>query len=114
MRVWLLEVNMSSSLACDSPLDQKIKGNLIADIVSLTGIIPLESRANAPKLQKVGHAYGGSSKKLGSRLIVSRDQVRKKVKLSRDETLMLKVLDDEKLLKGHFRRVFPNGNLENY
>ncbi len=41
---WLLEVNLSPSLACDSPLDQKIKGHLIADLFTLAGITPLEQR----------------------------------------------------------------------
>jgi hypothetical protein len=41
---WLLEVNLSPSLACDSPLDQKIKGNLIADLFTLAGIVPLDQR----------------------------------------------------------------------
>jgi tubulin polyglutamylase TTLL5 len=39
-------VNLSPSLACDSPLDQKIKANLIADLLTLTGIVPLEQRKN--------------------------------------------------------------------
>ena len=35
---WLIEVNGSPSLSCDSPLEQKIKSNLVADILSLAGI----------------------------------------------------------------------------
>ena len=34
---WLLEVNLSPSLACDSPLDQKIKSNMITDLFNLAG-----------------------------------------------------------------------------
>ena len=41
---WLLEVNLSPSLACESPLDQRIKGELIADLFTLSGIVPLEQR----------------------------------------------------------------------
>ena len=36
---WLLEVNLSPSLSCDSPLDQKIKGNLVSDLLNLAGIL---------------------------------------------------------------------------
>lgn len=32
---WLLEVNLSPSLGCDSPLDQKIKGELICEIFDM-------------------------------------------------------------------------------
>ncbi|XP_069117326.1 tubulin polyglutamylase TTLL5-like [Argopecten irradians] len=39
MKPWVLEVNLSPSLACDAPLDLKIKTNLICDLFSLSGII---------------------------------------------------------------------------
>lgn len=41
---WLLEVNLTPALSCDSPLDQKIKANVIADLFSLAGIQTLETR----------------------------------------------------------------------
>jgi hypothetical protein len=41
---WLLEVNLSPSLACDSALDQRIKAALVSDLLTLCGIIPLEKR----------------------------------------------------------------------
>lgn len=31
-------------MACDSPLDQKIKSDLISDTLTLTGIVPLDQR----------------------------------------------------------------------
>lgn len=36
---WLLEVNLSPSLSCDSPLDQKIKSNLVSDLLNLVGVL---------------------------------------------------------------------------
>jgi len=41
---WLLEINLSPSLGCDSPLDQRIKGNLISDLFTLIGITPFDKR----------------------------------------------------------------------
>ncbi|EDQ90785.1 uncharacterized protein MONBRDRAFT_15528 [Monosiga brevicollis MX1] len=35
LKPWLLEVNLSPSLACDAPLDHKIKTHLIADFLTL-------------------------------------------------------------------------------
>lgn len=35
---WLLEVNLSPSLAFESPLDLKIKANLIKDTLNLIGV----------------------------------------------------------------------------
>ena len=42
MKVWLIEVNLSPSLSCEFPLDQRIKGNMIADALSLCCIVPLD------------------------------------------------------------------------
>lgn len=44
LQCWLIEVNLSPSLGCDSALDHKIKGNLIADLFTLIGIVPLPQR----------------------------------------------------------------------
>ena len=44
LKVWLIEVNLSPSMSCESPLDQKIKGNMIADSLTLCGVVPLEGR----------------------------------------------------------------------
>ncbi|VDP74353.1 unnamed protein product [Echinostoma caproni] len=38
-RPWLLEVNLSPSLACDSPLDFKVKSHMITDLFNLVGIV---------------------------------------------------------------------------
>ena len=38
LKPWLLEVNLSPSLATDSPLDMTIKANLIADTLNLIGM----------------------------------------------------------------------------
>jgi len=35
---------LSPSLNCDSPLDQRIKGELIADLLSMACVVPLEQR----------------------------------------------------------------------
>jgi tubulin polyglutamylase TTLL5 len=38
LKPWLLEVNISSSLATDAPLDLAIKSTLVADTLNLIGI----------------------------------------------------------------------------
>jgi len=41
LRPWLIEVNLSPSLACSSKLDLKVKGNMLADLFTLIGIVPI-------------------------------------------------------------------------
>ena len=43
---WLLEVNQSPSLSCDSPLDHKIKGSMLADLFNLAGFVNFEHFRN--------------------------------------------------------------------
>src|SRR5258706_9842271 len=38
LKPWLLEVNLSPSLATDSPLDHTIKSNLITDAFNIVGV----------------------------------------------------------------------------
>lgn len=44
LRPWLLEVNLSPSLATDSPLDLAIKSNLVTDAFNLIGIKKMDRR----------------------------------------------------------------------
>ncbi|CAI9567240.1 unnamed protein product, partial [Staurois parvus] len=39
MKPWLLEVNLSPSLACDAPLDMKVKASMISDMLTLVVLI---------------------------------------------------------------------------
>ncbi|NXA31770.1 TTLL5 polyglutamylase, partial [Eudromia elegans] len=39
LKPWLLEVNLSPSLACDAPLDLKIKASMLSDMFTLVGFI---------------------------------------------------------------------------
>lgn len=45
---WLLEVNMSPSMNIDSPLDAKIKGEMLANLFTLVGVVPNELRNEKP------------------------------------------------------------------
>ena len=60
---WLIEVNLSPSLGCDSPLDQRVKASLIADLFTLIGVKPFEKRKTGAeathfKNSQIGMYYG--------------------------------------------------------
>ncbi|XP_036397393.1 tubulin polyglutamylase TTLL5 [Megalops cyprinoides] len=49
LKPWLLEVNLSPSLACDAPLDLKIKASMISDMFSLVGFVCQNPLARQPR-----------------------------------------------------------------
>jgi len=44
---WLVEINLSPSLMCDSKLDMQIKGQLLADSFNLIGIKRFDRKAES-------------------------------------------------------------------
>ncbi|XP_050933951.1 tubulin polyglutamylase TTLL5 isoform X1 [Lates calcarifer] len=53
LKPWLLEVNLSPSLACDAPLDLKIKASMIADMFSLVGFVCQDPLSRHPRSDRV-------------------------------------------------------------
>ena len=47
MKPWLIEINLSPSLACDSQLDMKIKSQLLADTMNLIGVHQFDRKAES-------------------------------------------------------------------
>ncbi|MGH0158710.1 UNVERIFIED_CONTAM: hypothetical protein FKN15_077603 [Acipenser sinensis] len=53
LKPWLLEVNLSPSLACDAPLDLKIKASVISDMFTLVGFVcqdPLQRQSRQGRI----------------------------------------------------------------
>jgi hypothetical protein len=50
-RPWLMEVNLSPSLATDAPLDAQIKSSLVIEALNIAGVKkPVNSRGEAFKI----------------------------------------------------------------
>ena len=47
LKPWLLEVNLSPSLGCDSSLDLRIKSALLSDLLTLVGLPALDPTTSA-------------------------------------------------------------------
>jgi tubulin polyglutamylase TTLL5 len=45
LKPWLIEVNMSPSMGCDSKIDTEIKAPLVADLLSMLGFVNNSFRA---------------------------------------------------------------------
>ncbi|XP_018327942.1 tubulin polyglutamylase TTLL5 isoform X2 [Agrilus planipennis] len=48
LKPWLLEVNLSPSLGCDSPLDVRLKSAMLADLLTLVGIPAVDPVLRSP------------------------------------------------------------------
>ena len=69
LKPWLIEVNLSSSLATESPLDHSIKSNLTTDMFNLIGIKRFDRKKES--INKIKHRMKGlygKGKKAGSGL----------------------------------------------
>uniref|UniRef100_A0A8C7DAP1 Tubulin--tyrosine ligase-like protein 5 n=1 Tax=Oncorhynchus kisutch TaxID=8019 RepID=A0A8C7DAP1_ONCKI len=53
LKPWLLEVNLSPSLACDAPLDLKIKASMISDMFSIVGFVCQDPLLRQPRSERV-------------------------------------------------------------
>ncbi|XP_020281640.1 tubulin polyglutamylase TTLL5 isoform X3 [Pseudomyrmex gracilis] len=63
LKPWLLEVNLTPSLGCDSPLDIRLKSALIADLLTLVGIPAVDPILRSRNLNR---AAVNSNKKISS------------------------------------------------
>ena len=99
LKPWLLEVNLSPSLACETPLDHRIKSELMADLFSLIGIVPLDQRAyQEPVFSKNYNMYshGVQPKQMEKRSGSNVYTIPKRLdELTREEKQVLKETNDE-------------------
>ncbi|XP_068683988.1 tubulin polyglutamylase TTLL5-like [Montipora foliosa] len=118
LRPWLLEVNLSPSLACDSPLDLKIKSHLVSDMFNLTGFVahdpmvrkfptrrfvdPSRNRYQRQRSATLSGALIPSTRPLSS-------GAKKKSEdgLTAEESRVLRHTREEYSRRGGFVRVFP-------
>ncbi|XP_066463751.1 tubulin polyglutamylase TTLL5 isoform X1 [Eleutherodactylus coqui] len=112
LRPWLLEVNLSPSLACDAPLDMKVKASMISDMLTLIGVEcqdpqqrqGREKRVPRPQQRPLSASDIDTRLHLGSREKNGRTSV---LGLSTEEVKILRRLQDEEVRRGGFVRIFP-------
>ncbi|XP_078482284.1 tubulin polyglutamylase TTLL5 isoform X2 [Ciona intestinalis] len=106
LKPWILEGNLSPSLACDAPLDLKIKSSMVADFFSLAGFLCVDpmTRSKAKKQEflrvkvqnkrpaSAGTKDGAPGAKGG---------------LSIEEARVLKMVKEQYQRRGSFVRIFP-------
>ncbi|CAL1529409.1 unnamed protein product [Lymnaea stagnalis] len=117
LKPWVLEVNLSPSLACDSPLDLKIKTNMLCDLFSLAGIIchdPMMRTRQQQNKQSTEIAAKLKSRLKSQRPVsatssTSKDRMNQvgMAGLSSDEIKIVRRVREEEARKGGWIRIFP-------
>uniref|UniRef100_A0A8C7PSP0 Tubulin--tyrosine ligase-like protein 5 n=1 Tax=Oncorhynchus mykiss TaxID=8022 RepID=A0A8C7PSP0_ONCMY len=104
LKPWLLEVNLSPSLACDAPLDLKIKASMISDMFSIVGesfSLPLFLHIKNKPLSANNTDTDGPKEKPGSK------QGDSTLGLTAEELKVLRRIREEHERRGGFIRIFP-------
>ncbi|XP_070106306.1 tubulin polyglutamylase TTLL5 isoform X33 [Equus caballus] len=128
LKPWLLEVNLSPSLACDAPLDLKIKASMISDMFTVVGFVcqdpaqrastrPLyptfeSSRRNPFQKPQRSRPLSASDAEMKNLVGSAREKVPGKLGgsvlgLSMEEIRVLRRVKEENDRRGGFIRIFP-------
>ncbi|XP_057653784.1 tubulin polyglutamylase TTLL5 isoform X5 [Diorhabda carinulata] len=124
LKPWLLEVNLSPSLNCDSPLDVRLKSAMLADLLSLVGIPAVDPiiringdyqksnfslKSNFNHCRRVHSADGlastSSSLKKGAHTVG-----RGPSPYTAEEAKMIRLVTSEFKRRGGFVRIFPSAD----
>uniref|UniRef100_A0A8B9BHF0 Tubulin--tyrosine ligase-like protein 5 n=1 Tax=Anser brachyrhynchus TaxID=132585 RepID=A0A8B9BHF0_9AVES len=127
LKPWLLEVNLSPSLACDAPLDLKIKASMLSDMFTLVGFVcqdpgqrsgrainhSSESGRRNPyqKLQRT-RPLSASDAEMKNLMSSGREKATGRqgssvLGLSMEEVRVLRRVREENERRGGFIRIFP-------
>ena len=110
LKPWLIEVNLSPSLGCDTPLDTKVKASLLTDLLTLVGIPAIS------QLMKASYDNKGckirslsSSRRVNSADILNLQGTKKSqiTALSVEEVRIFKAARRQFDRRGGFVRIFP-------
>lgn len=71
LKPWLLEVNLTPSLGCDSPLDIRLKSALITDLFTLIGITAVDPILRSQNLNRTAVNSNKKITSVRSRFIFS-------------------------------------------
>ncbi|XP_072031689.1 tubulin polyglutamylase TTLL5-like isoform X3 [Amphiura filiformis] len=132
LKPWVLEVNLSPSLACDAPLDMKIKSNMLGDLFSLVGFMaqdPMMRKVQSKRNQELAatnvlrqqkerigsglrrqrpQSAGNASVKSGSSRPSSGRKTKETGGLSAEDKRIVVESKDEYQRRGGWMRVFPS------
>ena len=108
LKPWLLEVNLSPSLAVDSPLDLKVKTGMLSELLSLAAIRPYDREAHRVDQKRKGQLR---YERLARGEPSTRPTFRARpadAALSSEALRAIAEMDEEAARAGSWRRLFPS------
>ncbi|KAF2881607.1 hypothetical protein ILUMI_24550 [Ignelater luminosus] len=113
LKPWLLEVNLSPSLGCDSPLDVRLKSAMLADLLTLVGI-PAVDPILRPSTSSVTTPSNSSMKCNNNAIKMKLSNCRRNGRLSQsvlqltaEELKIVRMAKAQFERRGGFVRIFP-------
>ena len=111
LKPWLLEVNLSPSLSADTPLDLKVKSQMLAQLFTLVSIQPYD-RGEHKRSQQQKHADSFNRLARGESATQQRARPRTAAgDLPPEAVRAVRTMDEEASKCGAWRRVLPVAQL---
>ncbi|XP_024938905.1 tubulin polyglutamylase TTLL5 isoform X2 [Cephus cinctus] len=117
LKPWLLEVNLTPSLGCDSPLDVRLKSALMADLLTLVGI-PAVDPILRPQTTHTRLAVNPNKKMTSYRRVHSAETLSQKKKIAKSNMNKSGLSSEQQRIvasaraqferRGGFVRIFPS------
>ncbi|KAF7991613.1 hypothetical protein HCN44_008984 [Aphidius gifuensis] len=118
LKPWLLEVNLTPSLGCDSPLDVRLKSALISDLLTLVGITAVDPILRPQHSQRNNnHSFANLSKRLINCRRVHSAEILTQKKTGKTTTRSGLTCEQQRIVssakaqferRGGFVRIFPS------
>jgi tubulin polyglutamylase TTLL5 len=106
LQPWLIEVNLSPSLGCDSDIDFQIKSKLASNLLNLVGIEPIQNRRlNEAMMNQKLFRYAKPEKNLRKK------KQKKGLNLRKKEMQVISETREEIQRANKFKLIFPSYNV---
>ncbi|XP_061721366.1 tubulin polyglutamylase TTLL5 isoform X3 [Cydia pomonella] len=117
LKPWLLEINLSPSLACESPLDARVKSALLADTLTLVGLPAVSMGKTEAAPQNSLKMRIGACRRVHSAENVCAGRTNNKpsgqtspAALTSEELRLVRAVRAQYARRGGFVRIFPSQN----
>ncbi|KAG7297644.1 hypothetical protein JYU34_018355 [Plutella xylostella] len=110
LKPWLLEINLSPSLACESPLDARVKSALLADTLTLVGLpAPAPAPDAPPRATACRRAHSSDTDAPPRSPPRPRSPPHPaRPPLTRDEARVVRTAREQHARRGGYVRIFPS------